>query len=172
MASSQQALLWVTPETGTEKTLYTYTSTNNNTGLNWNNANDRYAWSFTPTVTGTPTKVVLRMSSIWGTPTGEIYIKADKTLASTTYWSATGLTFTTWTNTITLTWWSSITSWVTYWVYFIRTSSSANYFRIYNEYTSPPTQQFWRPNASNIDPNVRYDSPTKNIGMSMDIIGI
>lgn len=155
----------------TEKTLYTYTSTNNNTGLNWNNANDRYAWSFTPTVSWTPTKLLLRMSSIVGTPTGEIYIKSDKTLASSTHWSATWITFTTWSNEIPLSWWVPLVAWTTYRVYFIRTSSSANYFRIYNEYTSPPTQQFWRPTASNIDPNTRYDSPTKNIWMSMDVIG-
>ena len=167
MWAPQQMLLWYWP--AVEQTLYSYTSTNNTTGLNWNAANDRYAWSFTPTVTWTPSKVILRMFSITWTPTGEIYIKADKTLASATYWTATWITFTTGTNTITLTGGSTITSWVTYWVYFIRTSNASNYFRIYNEYTSPPTQQFWRPNASNIDPNVRYDSASKNIGMSMDI---
>lgn len=153
-------------------TLYTYTSTNNNTWLNWNNANDNYAWSFTPTASWTPTSLVLRMHSIVWTPTGNFYIKANKTAASTTYWTATWITLTSWTNTIRLTWWSALTSWTQYWVYFQRTSNSSNYPRIYNEYTSPPAQQFWRSSTSNIDPDTRYDSSSKNIWISMDLIGI
>ena len=152
-------------------TIYSYTSTNNNTGLNWNGATDKYAWSFTATASGIPTALVLRMQSIVGTPTGNIYIKADKTAASTTYATATGVTFTTGTNTITLTGGTLLTSGVTYWVFFERTSGSSDYFRIYNEYTSPPTEQFWRSTAANIDPDTRYDSGSKNIGMSMDVTG-
>ncbi len=150
-------------------TIYSYTSTNNNTGWNWNWANDNWAMSFTATATGIPDTLVLRMQSIIWTPTGNVYIKTDKTLASTTKASATWVTFTSWTNTIALTWWSTLTSWVQYWVYIERTSSVANYFRFYNEYTSPPAEQYWRSNASNIDPNTRYDSWSKNIGASMDI---
>ena len=104
-------------------TIYSFTSTNNNTWLNWNNATDNYAWSFTASATWTPDEIVLRMQSITWTPTGDIYIKADKTAASTTYWSATWITFTSWTNTIALTWWSELTASTQYWVYFQRTSN-------------------------------------------------
>jgi hypothetical protein len=165
----QQWLLASYPVPSGSGVLYTYTSTNNNTWLNWNNANDNYAWSFTTTAAWTPTTLVLRIQSITGTPTGNIYIKADKTAASTTYGTATWVTFTSGTNTITLTWTSALSNATTYWVYFQRTSNSSNYFRIYNEYTSPPAQQFWRPSASNIDPDTRYDSWSKNIGMSMTL---
>lgn len=151
--------------------LYSYTSTNNNTWLNWNAANDNYAWSFTPTATWTPTNIILRLQSIVGTPTGNFYIKADKTAASTTYGTATWVTLSAWSNTIPLTWGTSITSWTTYWVFFERTSAVTSYPRLYNEYTSPPTEQFWRSTAANIDPDTRYDSWSKNIGMSMDITG-
>lgn len=151
--------------------LYSYTSTNNNTGLNWNNNNDNYAWSFTPTVTGTPTEIVIRTSWITGTPTGNFYIKWDKTTASPTYWTASWITLTAWSNTIPITWWAQITAGVRYWIYFERTSSVSNYPNIYNEYTSPPTEQFWRSSSSNIDPDTRYDSGVKNIWISMDING-
>lgn len=169
MSATQQMLL--SYKAWTPVTMYTYTSTNNNTGLNWNAANDNYAWSFTPTASWTPTSLVLRMQSIVWTPTGNIYIKGDKTAASTTYGSATGVTFTSWANTIAITGWSAMTSGVTYWIYFQRTSDTSNYFRIYNEYTSPPAQQLWRSSASNIDPDTRYDSVSKNIWVSMDLTG-
>lgn len=152
-------------------TLYSYTSVTNNTWLNWNGANDNYAWSFTPTVSGTPTDIVLHLHSIVWTPIGNFYIKANKTIASSTYWTATWVTLTSWSNTITLTWWVSLTSWVQYWVYFERTSAVTDYPRIYNEYTSPPTEQLWRSTTNNIDPNTRYDSGVKNIGISMDVLG-
>jgi hypothetical protein len=156
----------------TQITIYTYTSTNNNTWLNFNEANDNSAWSFTRTNAGIPTSLVLRMRSITWTPTGNFYIKWDKTIGSTTYRTATWVTITSLVSTIRLTWWSMLTAWNTYWVYFERTSNSSNYFRIYNEYTNPPAQQFWHSSASNIDPDVRYDSVTKNIWMSMDLIWV
>ena len=152
-------------------TLYSYTSTNNNTGLNWNSTPDNYAWSFTPTVTGTPNQLVLRIASIVGTPVGDFYIKADKTAASTTHASATGVTISAGTNTISLSGGVQIDSGTRYWVYFARTSSINDYPRPYNEYASPPTEQFWRSSSAGIDPNTRYDSGVKNIGMSMDING-
>lgn len=151
--------------------LYSYTSTNNNTWLNYNWANDNYAWSFTPTATWIPNELVVRLQSVIGTPTGNLYIKANKTIASATYWTASGVTLTTWSNSIALTWWATLTSWVQYWVYFERTSAATDYPRLYNEYTSPPTEQFWRSSSSNIDPDTRYDSGAKNIGVSMDING-
>lgn len=152
-------------------TLYSYTSTNNNTGWNWNGANDNGAMSFTPTVSGTPTEFVFRIESITGTPTGNVFIKSNKTLGSTTLGQALGVTFTSGTNTIPLTSGVSLTAGVQYWVFIERTSNISNFFRFYNEYTSPPAEQYWISSAPNIDPDIRYDAPSKNIGASMDING-
>jgi len=146
--------------------IYTYTSTSNNTWLNWNWANDNYAWSFTATNAWIPTKLVLRINSIVWTPIWDFYIKSDKTIGSTTYASATWITLTSWTNTITLTWWITLTSWTKYWIYFSRTSTTSNYFRIYNEISSPPAwAELWRSSSSNIDPNTKYS----DLWISMDI---
>lgn len=153
-------------------TLYSYTSTNNYTNLNWNGSNDNYAFSFTPTVTGIPTELVVRLRTNTGTPVGNFYIKADKTAASATFGTASGVSLVNGSNTIPLTDGAVITAGVTYWVYFERTSNTSNYPQLYNEYSSPPDQQFWRSSASNIDPDTRYDSGSKNIGASMDVNGI
>jgi hypothetical protein len=152
-------------------TLYSYTSTNNNTGWNWNGANDNGALSFTPTATGTPTQVVLRIATITGSPVIDLYIQGDKTIGSANYGSATGVSITAGTNTISISGGAQITSGTRYWIYIKRTSSISNYFNFYNEYTSPPTEQYWKSTASNIDPDSRYDSGVKNIGASMDVNG-
>ena len=150
-------------------TLYSYTSTNNNTGWNWNGANDNGAVSFTPTITWIPTQLIWRNFSVSWTPIVDIYIKSDKTDASTTYAQALWVTMTSGTNTINLTPMWQINSGTRYWVYMKRISNVSNFFRFYNEYTSPPSEQYWRSSASNIDPDIRYDSWSKNIGASMDI---
>jgi len=169
MSANQQALIGYGASEPTPVTIYSYSSTNNNTGLNWNGASDFYAWSFTATASWTPTELVLRHQTVNGTPVGNFYIKADKTAASTTYASAIGHTTSSGTDTIALTGWTTLTSWVQYWILYERTSDTSNFFRIYNEYSSPPAEQLWRSSASNIDPNTRYDSGSKNIGISFNV---
>lgn len=148
-------------------TLYSFTSTNNYTGLNWNAATDNYAFKFLASATGIPNQLVLRLFDVvGGTPTCNVYIKGDKTLASTTYGSATGVNLAAGTNTITLTGGAKITNGNYYWVYFQRTSSASVYPRIYNRATGG-VLPFYRSSASNIDPDTLYGS----YDVSMDING-
>lgn len=107
-------------------TIYSQTTSNTSSAFNWNANNDHYAWSFVPTVSGTPWTLDLEVSSITWTPTCDFYIKADKTTSSATYWVATWITLSAGTNNITLSSWALLTAWVTYWVYMIRTSSTLN----------------------------------------------
>lgn len=136
-------------------TLYSQTSSNTNSNFNWNWANDAYAWSFVPSATGIPTQIILNVASITGTPTGNFYIKASNLIASATYWTAIGVTLSAWDNTITLTGWSSITSWGTYWVYFDRTSSSANVPAI-SYSTALTNYPVYRSLAANNDPTTLW----------------
>lgn len=146
-------------------TLYTQTTQDTSSNWNWNAANDRYAWQFVPTASGTPTSIKLYTAGVTGTPTGEIYIKANKTLASTTHGSATGLTFTSGENTIVLASGVQIDSGTTYWVYFIRTSSAANYPSF--QYDSTKTNyEVWRPSASDSDPDTLWF--TNDIKMTIE----
>lgn len=135
-----------------------YSQSTQNTFSNFNDgtvANANYAWQFTPTASGTPTQVTLYAQGIVGTPTGNVYIKADKTIASTTYATATGVTFVTGSNVFTFTGATSITSGVTYWIYFQRTSASTVYPQLQYD-TAKTNFQTWKPSASNIDPNTLW----------------
>lgn len=135
-----------------------YSQSTQNTFSNFNDgtvANRNYAFQFTPTATGTPNQITLYLNGVIGTPTGEVYIKADKTIASTTYWTATGISFTTGTNVITLTGWTQISSWTGYWVYLRFTSNSSNYAQLQYDNTKT-AYQMWRPSASNIDPDTLW----------------
>jgi hypothetical protein len=145
-----------------------YTQTTQSTSSNFNDgtvANARYAWQFVPTTTGTPTNIKLYCQGIVGTATGEIYIKADKTLASTTYGSATALTFATGENSIALSSGAQITASTTYWVFFVRTTASTAYPQFQYD-TAKTTYHAWRPSASNIDPDT--DWFTFDIKMTID----
>jgi len=152
-------------------TCYSYTSTGNNTGWNWNAPNDNGAFSFTPTTSCVPTQILLRVQSISGSPVGDVSIRADKASTSTGYGSASSVSFNAGTTTINLSGGSTINSGTRYWVYISRTSAVTDFFRFYNEYASPPSEQYWYSTASNIEPNTRYDSSVKNIGVSIDVIG-
>lgn len=137
-------------------TLYAQTTQNNYSNFNDGTvANRNYAFEFVPSATGTPTQITLDLQGVSGTPTGEVYIKADKTFASTSYGQATGLTWTSGTNTITLTSGAQINSGTKYWVYLRFTSNSSNYAQIRYD-TGKTNYKMYRPSASNIDPDTLW----------------
>lgn len=107
-------------------TFYSQTTSNTSSTFNWNANTDNYAWSFVPSVSGTPWTLTLNVTSITGTPTCDFWIKADKTAASATHWIASWVTLSAGDNVITLTSGALLTAWVTYWVYMWRTSSTLN----------------------------------------------
>jgi len=139
-------------------TLYAQTTQNTFSNFNWNGANDNYAWSFKPSVTGIPTSITINLAGISGTPTGNLYIKADKTAASTTYGTASSVTFTgSGDNIFTITGGSQITANTEYYVYFQRTSGSSAYPQIrYN--TSLTNYVTYRSTSSNVDPSTVWFS--------------
>ena len=135
-------------------TLYAQTTSNDYSNWNDNNStDDRYAWQFAPTTSGTPTEIVLDLNGISGSPTGNIYISADKTLAATDYGSATGVAFTSGVNTIALTGGAQINSGTTYWVFFVRTTTPATGYPKFKYDTAKTNYQSWRSTAGGIDPN-------------------
>lgn len=146
-------------------TLYAQTTQNSFSNFNWNSNNDNYAWSFVPTATGVPTQLVISLQGVTGTPTGEFYIKSDKTFASTTYGSVTGVTLTSGVNTLTLSSGAQINSGTTYWVYFRRTSNSSNYPAIQFD-TGKTNYPIYRSTAINIDPATLWQ--TFDIKMSIN----
>lgn len=134
-------------------TLYSQSTQNNFSNFNDGTvANRNYAWSFVASATGTPTNIKIYAESVTGTPTGEIYISADKTFAAADYGQATGLTFTTGENSIALSSGAQITSGNTYWVYVRFTSDSSNFATLQYD-TTKNNYHTWRPTASNIDPD-------------------
>lgn len=120
-------------------TLYSFTSTGTN--ANFNDANfspQNFCWTFSPSTSGTPNQLVLRVNTVTGTPTGDFYIRNQNTASgATTYGSATGVTLTAGTNTITLTGGAQITAGGTYYCWFSRTSNSSNFPNIYANNSSP-----------------------------------
>lgn len=138
-------------------TLYSQTSSTTFSNYNWNSANDNYAFNFTPIVTWTPNELVLDLNGISWTPVCDFHIKAAATIASPSLWGATWVTMTSWVNTITLTWWSSISSWTEYWVFMSRTSWSSDYPQIKQNWSSP-TKSLYRATAINSDPSTLWQT--------------
>jgi len=137
-----------------------YSQTTQSTNSNYNDgsvANRNYAWSFVASANGTPNQIKLYVQAEAGSATGEVYIKSDKTFSSTSYGSATGLSFQAGENVISLTGGQALTSGTTYWVYVRFTSNSSNYVSFQYD-TSKTASTVWRPTSSNIDPDQNWYS--------------
>lgn len=135
--------------------LYAQTTSNTSSNFNWNANNDNYAWSFVASASWVPNQLTLEVSSITGTPVCDFYIKSDKTLSSTTYASATGITLTSWSNNITLTWWTNIGAGVTYWIYMARTTNTSNVPAIAYD-TGKTNYPVYRSTSSWVDPSTLW----------------
>lgn len=107
-------------------TLYEQQAKNTYSNFNWNSSPDAYAWQWTPTASGTPTQIILPCHSVVGTATGDISIRSDRTSTSTSFGSATAITFVAGDNVIDLSGAAPVAAGSTYWVYFKRTSASSS----------------------------------------------
>ena len=135
--------------------VYSQTTQNTYSNFNWNANNDRYAWSFVASENGSISEIALFLNGIVGTPTGEIYIRSDKTADSVIYSSATGITFTSGTNYIKLTPYIPLISGETYWIFFVRTSNSSNYPQFQYDSTKA-NYPVYRATSANTDPTTLW----------------
>lgn len=148
-------------------TLYSHTSTETSGNCNWNVATDNYASPFVATGSGIPDQLVLRISSVTGTPTCNIFIRNQNTVSgATTYASASGVTLTSGTNTISLTGVASITATNTYYVWIARTSDTSNFPAPYFKTTGAAYTQY-RAAAADSDPTTSWFTGD----ISMDVNG-
>jgi len=118
-----------TPTTTAETLVKLYEQQNKttNSNFNWNAPEDRYAWQWTPTVSGTPKQLSIVVDGVHGTPTGSFCVKAHQSKASASYGCATNVTLKSGTNVIPLSGGSTVGAGLNYYVHFVRTSDVNNY---------------------------------------------
>lgn len=147
-------------------TIYSATSIETNSNYNWNEATDNYAATFTPSTSGTPTKLWIHVLGIAGTPVGNFYIRNQNTVSgATTYATATGITLSAGQNVIYLTGGTALTASTTYYLWFARTTASTVYPQFQYKSTGASLTQY-RATAINADPTTSWFTGDINFNLT------